>query len=69
LPQGEKEAMKEDTMSSKNSRQEKKPAPPQAATPQKATPKSKFSGDTPPMESLKTKKAKVHKDKRGRGTK
>ena len=69
LPWGEKEAVEKDTMPSKNSRQDKKPATPQAAAPQKATPKSKFSGDAPPMESLKVKKAKQHKDKRGRGTK
>lgn len=56
-------------MPNRNSRQDKQQATPQAATPQKATPKSKFSGDTPPMESLKVKKAKLHKDKRGRGTK
>jgi len=69
LPRGEKEAVEEDTMPNRNSRQDKQQATPQAATPQKATPKSKFSGDTPPMESLKVKKAKLHKDKRGRGTK
>ena len=56
-------------MPSKNSRRDNKQATPEAATPQKATPKSKFSGDDAPMESLKVKKAKLHKDKRGRGTK